>query len=190
MIESKNSYREYLIADKIALGRNRKRPQINDYIWKYEILTRKIEYYHNCKKGYLNRFIEKAIRLKRSKLGAMCGFSIPINVVGKGLCISHIGTIIISEYATVGKNFRVHAGVNIGADFRNHNAAPNIGDNVYIGPGAKLFGDIYIADNIAVGANSVVNKSFYEPNISIAGVPARKISEQGNSEGNLKLEAL
>lgn len=70
-------------------------------------------------------------------------------------------------------------GVNIGADARMHDAAPTIGDNVYIGPGAKIFGKIQIADGIAIGANAVVNKSFFEQDISIAGVPARKISEEG-----------
>lgn len=51
---------------------------------------------------------------------------------------------------------------------------------MYIGPGAKIFGDIFIADNIAIGANAVVNKSFYESNITIAGVPAKKISNKGS----------
>ncbi|MDM7919729.1 MAG: hypothetical protein QUS12_11250 [Methanosarcina sp.] len=57
-----------------------------------------------------------------------------------------------------------------------------MGNNVYIGPGAKIFGDIEIADGIAIGANSVVNKSFTEPNIGIAWIPARKINNKG-SEG-------
>ena len=46
---------------------------------------------------------------------------------------------------------------------------------IYIGPGAKLFGKIYIADGCAIGAGSVVNKSFETPNMAIAGVPAREI---------------
>ena len=56
------------------------------------------------------------------------------------------------------------------------------GDNVYIGPGAMLFGPIRIADDIAIGANAVVNRSFLEPGITIAGAPAMKISDHG-SEG-------
>ncbi len=55
-----------------------------------------------------------------------------------------------------------------------------IGNNVYIGPGARIFGDIEIADGIAIGANAVVNRSFLEPGITIAGVPARKISDKGS----------
>ncbi len=53
--------------------------------------------------------------------------------------------------------------------------APQIGDNVYISPGAKLFGDIVIGDNVKIGANAVVNKSFPEGNCTLVGVPARKV---------------
>ena len=52
--------------------------------------------------------------------------------------------------------------------------APTIGNNVEIGFGAVIIGKI-IADGIKIGANSVVTKSFLEPNITIAGVPAKKI---------------
>ena len=46
---------------------------------------------------------------------------------------------------------------------------------MYIAPGAKIYGNIIIANNIAIGANAVVNKSFEEENILIAGNPAKKI---------------
>jgi serine O-acetyltransferase len=62
----------------------------------------------------------------------------------------------------------------------SHDLVPKIGNNVFIGPGAVIVGDIEIADGIAIGANSYVNKSFKEPNISIAGCPAKKISDQGS----------
>lgn len=54
----------------------------------------------------------------------------------------------------------------------------------YIGPGAKIYGDIKIVDGIAIGTNAVVNESFLEPNITIAGIPDKKVSEKG-SEGQL-----
>jgi serine O-acetyltransferase len=68
--------------------------------------------------------------------------------------------------------------VNIGASGGKKDA-PIIGDNVYIAPGVKIYGGIEIAEGIAIGANSVVNKSFTEPNITIAGVPAKKIADGG-----------
>ncbi len=71
----------------------------------------------------------------------------------------------------------IHNNVNIGAS-GGGNAAPRIGNNVYIGPGAVLYGDIEIADDCYVGANAVVNRSFTDPGTVIAGVPARAIGHQ------------
>lgn len=121
-------------------------------------------------------------RLQRHRLGIKCGFSIPLNVVDKGLCLAHIGPVIISPYAKIGAFCRIHVGVNIGADARISDQTPQIGNRVYIAPGAKLFGGIKIADGVAVGANAVVTKSFEEPNCSIGGVPARKISDRGTED--------
>jgi serine O-acetyltransferase len=46
---------------------------------------------------------------------------------------------------------------------------------VELGIGAKVIGGVTLADNIRVGANAVVTKSFLEPGITIAGVPAVKV---------------
>ena len=55
---------------------------------------------------------------------------------------------------------------------------------MYIGPGAKLYGKITIGNNVAIGANAVVNKSFGS-NITIAGIPAKIISNNGAKENNI-----
>ena len=99
------------------------------------------------------------------------------------MAIAHYGTIIVNKFARVGANCRIHAGVNIGTEAGSEDKAPVIGDNVYIGPGAKIFGAIVIADNIAIGANAVVNKSFNTPCVSIGGIPAKEI-------GTVKTEQL
>jgi len=70
--------------------------------------------------------------------------------------------------------------VVLGNEAGNNYKAPQLGNNVFIGPGAKILGKVKIADGIAIGANAVVTKSFLEPNITIAGVPAKKISEEGS----------
>ena len=62
--------------------------------------------------------------------------------------------IIISHNAVVGKNCTIYHQVTIG-EWKN--GAPNIGDNVWIGPGAKIFGKITIGNNVRIGANCVVN---------------------------------
>jgi len=180
MIKSKKDFYYYLEADQIALGKKRRRPQIfGDEIWKFQILLRKIEYYLNCKKSIIFKPILLLLRFRFHYLSIKLGFIIPINVCGPGLNIAHIGTVIISSNAKIGDNCRIHAGVSVGVNLGG-NEAPTIGNNVYIGPGAKIFGGIEIADSIAIGANAVVNKSFKESGISIAGVPAKKINDQGS----------
>lgn len=114
--------------------------------------------------------------------GVICGFEIPINVFGKGLSIAHKGTIIVNSHARIGENCRIHACVNIGTKPGVPDAAPTIGNNVYIGPGAKIYGNIRIGDDIVIGANSVVNKSFLDASQCIAGVPAKVIKDIGRTE--------
>jgi len=122
------------------------------------------------------RLIEK---IKFEILGILCGFELPLNRIGKGLSIAHKGTIVMNSSAFLGENCRLHVGVNIGTVPGCPNVAPRIGNNVYIGPGVKLYGKIEIANGIMIGANSVVNKSFTQENICIAGAPARKINDMG-----------
>lgn len=117
-------------------------------------------------------------------MGLRCGFTIPPNTCGKGLNLAHTGTIVISAYAVIGENCRIHAGVNIGTAAGTQGQAPKIGNNVYIGPGAKIYGPITLADGIAIGANAVVNKDCLEENVTLAGVPAKVINHNG-SEGFL-----
>ena len=131
---------------------------------------------------YMGGAFLKYYKLKYFILSILCGFSIPINVFGKGLSIAHIGTIVVNGSTHIGENCRIHACVNIGTVPGVNGVAPTIGNNVYIGPGAKIYGNIRIASGIMIGANAVVNKSFDEENICIAGVPARKISDLGRLE--------
>ena len=104
------------------------------------------------------------------------GFSIPINVCSYGLSIAHYGTIVISTHANIGRYYRIHAGVNIGASAGVLKPQP-LGDNVYMGPGDILLGAIKIANNSTIAANATVNKSFGEQHSVIAGTPAKVVKE-------------
>lgn len=59
---------------------------------------------------------------------------------------------MVNPETRIGNNCRIHVGVNIGM---HKDKAPIIGNNVYIGPGAIIFGGISLADNISIGANAV-----------------------------------
>lgn len=181
MIKSKKELKFYLEADKIALDISHKRPNlIGDRIWKYQRCLRKVEYYKNTQKSNLfKKILYYYYRLRLEQLFVKTGFHISPNVCGPGLSLAHEGSVGININAKVGENCRIHIGSNIGA-VAGSKKAPVIGNNVYIGPGAKIFGEIYIADGIAIGANAVVNKSFEEPNITIGGIPAKKISNKGS----------
>ncbi len=179
MIDSKEDYCFFLEADRIALKKNYRRPHFfGDEIWKFQRLLRKTEYYQNCKKGILSRKYLDYLRLRLYKLGLQLGFSIPRNVFGPGLSIAHYGPILVVDNTRVGANCRIHHCVTIGV--AGNSQAPQIGDNVFIGTGAVIIGGIKIADGIAIGANSYVNKSFTEPGITIAGSPAKKVSDKGS----------
>nr|WP_298927255.1 serine acetyltransferase [uncultured Allomuricauda sp.] len=180
MITSKKDYKTYIQADRSALRINGgkflwlKQIVAPNYIWVFQKRLRKLEYYRNCRKDVFGRVYYNLLKIRHRKLALKLGFSIPENVFGPGLSIAHYGTIVVNSKARVGKNCRIHVCTNIGASGGSFKA-PQIGDNVYIAPGAKIYGDIKIANNIAIAANSSVGKSFDEEFILIAGSPAKKI---------------
>lgn len=182
MIKTKKDLLEYMLIDKRVLGisESQKRPSIwGDDLWRFLRVLRKLEYYTNNHDSFISRlklsFYFKYHRILR----IIYGFEIPPNCFDAGLKLNHLGPIIVNEKARIGKFCDIHIGVNIGQNY-SPEEVPIIGDNVRIGPGVKIFGKITIADGIMIGANSVVNKSFTEPNITIAGIPAKKISNNGN----------
>ncbi len=189
MITSKKDYKEYLASDKIALGKkDLKRPRFkHDIVWKYQILMRKAEYYQNCRHDLLGKIISKFTKLRFVSLGQKLGFSIPLNVFGKGLSIAHYGTIVINSNAKVGEFCRIHEGVTIGVSADAYwgsqdDGSSKIGDRVFIGSGAKIIGNVKIADDVAIGAGAVVVKDISESSTTWAGVPAKKISDNGSEK--------
>jgi serine O-acetyltransferase len=179
MIQSKKDYLFYLEADRIALERKTQKPRIlGDDIWKFERLLRKLEYYKNCKRGLLAQIYCSYLRFRFLRMSVKLNYSIPPNVFGPGLSIAHRGPIVINREVRVGENCRIHHCVTIGTQPSSEELVPKIGNNVFIGPGAVIVGQIEIADGVAIGANSYVDKSFTEPDITIAGVPARKVSNK------------
>lgn len=184
MIKNKKDYLFYLEADRKARNYPQKLLYIGNRkeipLYNFQRLMRKVEYYNNCKKGIFNKIILLTLKYRYKSLSIKYGFSIPINTFGPGLCIAHRGTIVINGASKIGKNCRINIDVNIGTQMGENGKAPTIGDNCFIGPGAKLFGDIKIGDNVAIGANAVVNKDFGD-NVTIAGVPAKVVSKKGTN---------
>ena len=144
----------------------------NRLIYKKIIITsRKYNYYHE--KGLIYIFQKLYYTRKLNILSRKYNINIK-SLFGKHLKIFH-ENITINQYSILGDNITLHGNNCIGNDGKNLSKCPKIGNNVDIGYGATIIGNIELADNIVVGANSLVNKSFLEPNIVIAGVPAKKI---------------
>lgn len=100
---------------------------------------------------------------------------VPINCCDKGLTIFHVSPIIINTNASIGKNCSISPfAAVVNSDIQD--LAPQLGDNINLGCGCKILGNIVLADGISVGAGAVVTKSFGEPGIHLAGVPAKKIN--------------
>lgn len=183
MIKSKRDYLFYLKEDRKALKEKDRFFLIQwirdilfpNYIYIFQRKLRKTEYYKNTQTNIFRKLYFLYLYSSYKKYQMKLGFSIPLNVFGSGLGIAHYGTIVVNGNSKIGANCRIHICVNIGANGGN---APILGDNIYIGPGAKIFGDIQIADNIMIGANSVVNKSFLEKGSVIVGIPARVVNEK------------
>ncbi|MAU72712.1 MAG: serine acetyltransferase [Pseudozobellia sp.] len=183
MIQSKRDLKYYIEQDALARGISQKslfdkfKQSLSPVeTWVFQKRLRKLEYYLNCKKDFVSKIYIKYLRYRFKKISLKLGYSIPPNVFGPGLCILHYGTIVVNSRAKIGKNCRMEVCVNIGAS-GGKQEAPQMGDNIYIAPGVKIYGDIRLGNNIAIGANSTVNKSFEENNILIAGSPAKKIKE-------------
>ena len=185
MNQSYSDFKDYTKADFKSQGKclNFKVFLFNPIV-RFTFLLRFNEYLLNSKKPIFIRFLWL---LWFKRLSLKLGFSVPLNVFDKGVAFVHYGLLIINPRSKIGKNCRIHAGVNIGGaggflkKFSPEKIyAPILGDNCYIGPGAKLYGGIIIGDNCVIGANSVVNKSFKDTGNTIAGIPAKIISDRSS----------
>ena len=99
--------------------------------------------------------------------------------IGKGVFIDHGMGVIVGETSIVGDSVTLFQGVTLGGTGKETGKRhPTIGDNVVIGAGAKVLGNITIGDNSYVGANAVVIKDV-PPNSTVVGVPGRLAKQDG-----------
>ena len=180
MITDKKTYKYYLARDLAAYQLNK--ISLYNYCWmdclRFQRRLRKIEYLHNVRRNnILCRAYLFFLEIINHRLATRLGFTIPKNVCGAGLCIVHYGTIVMSPKAKIGENFRIHPSTSIG----EYNGTPSLGNNVYVAPGVKIFGNITIGNNVAIAANAVVNTDVPD-NVTVGGIPAKIISNKSSIE--------
>jgi serine O-acetyltransferase len=117
-------------------------------------------------------------------------------VIGEGFRIGHFGGIVVSGEAVIGRNVHISQGVTIGVSGQGEKSGcPIIGDDVYLAPGAKLFGKIRVGNNAKIGANAVVHKDIPDNAVVVSEPGFKIISYKGNHpiasppEGDLEVRS-
>jgi len=112
----------------------------------------------------------------------------PAAQIGKGFFIDHGMGVVIGETTIIGDNVTLYQGVTLGGTGKERGKRhPTIGNNVVVGAGAKILGNITIGDNVMVGANAVVLKSV-PANSTVVGVPGRIVKRKGKRIPGLYLD--
>jgi serine O-acetyltransferase len=111
---------------------------------------------------------------------SMTGIEIhPGAQIGRGLFIDHGMGVVIGETSIIGDNVLLYQGVTLGGTgLEKGKRHPTIGNNVVIGTGAKVLGNITVGDNSYIGANAVVIKDV-PANSTVVGVPGRITKQDG-----------
>ena len=106
------------------------------------------------------------------------GIDLPLNLeFGVNLRIYHWGGIVINPDSRIGDNVTIMHNVTIGNNMKNIKC-PKISDGVFIGVGAKIIGDVFLAKKVKIGANAVVTKSVLDENVTVVGIPGIIINKR------------
>lgn len=138
--------------------------------FKIKIYYKLSHYLYKKKHYFLSRLISEKGKRKT-------GIEIhPGAVIGKNLFIDHGTGIVIGETAVIGDNVTIFHGVTLGGTGKEKGKRhPTIGNNVLLGCGSTIIGNITIGDNSKVGAGAVVVKDVL-PNSTVIGIPGTKIN--------------
>lgn len=183
MIKTKQDLIEYINADmsrqpypkslvKRLFGRSGK-------IVRWKVCLRKCKYHYNNRNSIRHTIAYLMYLARIRKYENKYCSEIPINVFGKGLLIWHPEIIIINENAIIGEYCSISSGVVVA---QAHDEYPVIGDYVELMIDCKVLGGIRVADYVRVGAGALVLKNVNDSDVTLGGVPARKISDKGAKE--------
>lgn len=127
---------------------------------------------YTIKNGLVRKPFSVIYKILFKFIQIITGIELPCEVnIGKGFVIDHFGGIVVSGYASFGTNCRIRNGVVVGLRHVENLCAPQIGNDVDIGAGAKVLGEIRIGNNVQIGANAVVLCDVPDDSIAV-GIPA------------------
>jgi len=120
----------------------------------------------------LRKFFSLIYKILYKLVQIITGIELPCEAeIGSNFIIDHFGGIVISGHAKFGDNCRIRNGVVVGLKNVENPCAPTIGNDVDIGAGAKILGEIRIGNRVIIGANAVVISDVPDDSIAV-GVPA------------------
>lgn len=134
----------------------------------HAIISHRIAHFLYCHKLYfLSRIISQ---ISRHKTGIEIH---PGAVIGNRLFMDHGMGIVIGETTIIGDNCTIYHGVTLGGTGKDKiKRHPTLRDNVLVGCGSKVLGNITIEENVKIGANSVILKDVPK-NSTIVGIPGK-----------------
>lgn len=187
MIQNKQDLKLYLREDLKAIGYGNKylKPQYpwtlcllykHAFLWHFLKHLRYEEYHTNVMKGTMN----KIQAFRHSFLRRWYGMFLPdleilLNTIGYGTKFVHYGKIVIATRARLGNYCWLYPGICVGAGSTND--VPIIGDHVFIGMNAGIYGGVKVKKNAFIAPNAVVTHDV-EAGTIVAGVPAKTLKGQ------------
>jgi len=132
-----------------------------------------IYHYRRAHKLYLKGHFYRARRISQ-KAARKTGIEIhPGAVIGEGFFVDHGHGVVIGETTIIGNNVTLYQGVTLGGTGKEHGKRhPTLGDNVMVGAGAKVLGNITIGNDCKIGAGSVVVRDVPD-DCTVVGIPGK-----------------
>jgi serine O-acetyltransferase len=110
----------------------------------------------------------------------------PGATIGKGVFIDHGMGVVIGETAIIGDYALIYQGVTLGGTGKESGKRhPTLGENVVVGAGAKVLGNLQIGSNVRIGAGSVVLRDV-PSDCTVVGIPGRVLYRAGERVGPLE----
>ena len=151
-------------------------PSIHSIIEVFLYPSFKVKLYYKISHFLYKRKRFLIARIISEKAKRKTGIEIhPGATIGKNLFIDHGMGVVIGETCIIGDNVTLFHGVTLGGTGKEKGKRhPTIGNNVFIGSGAKILGNITIGNNVKIGANSVILESIPN-NVTVVGIPGKII---------------
>lgn len=139
--------------------------------------------FYECRYRLVRRLLKPFIFFLQIAVQVLTGIQLDPSIdIGPGFYIGHFGNIILGGDIRIGKFCNISQGNTFGIAGRGDDRGlPELGDFVYVAPGAKVIGKIKIGSHVAIGANAVVTKDLPDNAVAV-GIPAKVISYKSSRD--------